>query len=96
MNDKKKNGKKARDQFLTRKEEEEFFENLTKMSLIARNLNPVKDNNPNHVMCDIFREFWPMIEAMLKRYRDEPKYMEKVCKIVKHTMRCIKHLFYEF
>ena len=53
-------------------------------------------NAKQHVMVEIFREFWPLIEYMLKTYKSKSRFMEKVCKIVKHTMRCIKHLFLEF
>ena len=81
---------------ISKSDEEHLFENLTKMSLVVRNLNPVKEDATHHVMVEIFREFWPLIEYMLQRYKSEPRYMEKVCKIVKYTMRCIKHLFYEF
>ena len=91
-----KNNKSDADTFLTKHEEELLFENLVKMSLVARNLNPVDENAKQHVMVDIFREFWPLIEYMLKTYKSKSRFMEKVCKIVKHTMRCIKHLFLEF
>ena len=76
--------------------EEQFCENLVKLSTVIRHLNPVKDDQENHVMLELFRELWPLIELMLQRYKDDSRYMEKVCKIVKHTMRCIKHLFVEF
>jgi hypothetical protein len=81
---------------LEKKREEDFFENLTKMSLVIRNLEPIGDEATDHVMLHIFREFWPCLEYMLQTYSKKDRYMEKVCKIVKHTMRCIKHLFLEF
>lgn len=82
--------------YLTKIEEEILFENLVKMSIVIRNLNPVTENAEHHVLVEIFRDFWPLIEYMLKTYKNKSRFMEKVCKIVKHTMRCIKHLFLEF
>ena len=45
---------------------------IEKITIIIDNLKKVDENNPNqqpHVMVEILKEMWPLIDAFLKKYK---------------------------
>lgn len=42
--------------------------NLEKLSLIVRNLEPAEDNATDHVMVQVLREMWSLLETFLVQY----------------------------
>lgn len=70
--------------------------NIEKLDLIAKSLSPAEELATNHVMINVFTDLWPLISLMLDTYFDNERLVEKICKFIKHTMRCVHHLFQPF
>ena len=70
--------------------------NIDKLDLIAKSLSPAQEQATNHVMINVFSDLWPLISLMLEAYFDNERLIEKICKFIKHTMRCVQHLFQPF
>lgn len=68
-----------------------------------KEISMMENGKQEHVMVGIFREMWPLIEKLLQKYavkknlkKENYHVIEKLCRLVKATMRCIRHQFSEF
>lgn len=62
---------------------------------------PKEDSNiveveNNHPLKNIYNELRLFLESMCATFEDEEEIIEKVCRFVKHTMRCLNFGFSEF
>jgi hypothetical protein len=79
------------------------IKNLDKLSLIVKHLTPAEDNATDHVMVQVLKDMWGLLETFLLRFyvrtrlkQDMQTVVESICKFIKLIMRCIKHLFGQF
>ena len=62
---------------------------------------PKEDSNiveveNNHPLKNIYNELRLFIESMCATFEDEEEIIEKACRFIKHTMRCLNLGFREF
>lgn len=61
---------------------------LDRLSAIFRNLN-VKPYNDIHPCAEVVKEIWPVLSNCLNKYQSDVKIMEKSCRCIRFTLRCL-------
>lgn len=61
---------------------------LDRLSSIFRNLC-VKPTNNLHPCTDVVTEVWPVLSNCLSKYQSDVKTMEKCCRCIRFTLRCL-------
>lgn len=74
---------------------------LKKITLVVENIKPMtgkqaKDATTPHALVGIFEKLFPIIKMLLQKYGNNTDVIEKLCKMVKITMKCLKYQFTPF
>ena len=71
---------------------------LNLLSVVFKNMKPVEKGSEEepHVLTGVFTELYPLIDSLLQKYHNRLEYVEKICKVVKIVMRCLKKQFSRF
>jgi hypothetical protein len=70
--------------------------NLDILARIIKKLDPVSSTSNEHFFIAILGELWPLMDSVMDYYFDSTEIMESVCKLMKHSMGCLQHLFGQF
>lgn len=82
---------------LARKEIKSIIsENTDTLGRIVKKLEPVNTGVSEHFFVAILGELWPLMDSVMDYYYDSTEIMESVCRLMKHAMACLKHLFGQF
>lgn len=67
---------------------------LDRITTVVRQIR-VHDGSPKALACGalISNQLWPLMQQILNAYPGDPKVVEKSCRVVKHSMRCVPELF---
>lgn len=62
---------------------------LDRLAAVLRHTNPDLRDGEIHPCFTILSESWPIISSILNKYQTDSRIMERTCRCIRYTMRCI-------
>lgn len=62
---------------------------LDRLAVILRHTDPDVRPNEEHPCLVVMNEFWPIMSNILNKYQSDVRIMERSCRCIRYTVRCI-------